>query len=152
MIQRKQTLFLIIAIVLNIVCLCLPIGRLVFQGMGADAIMTNLWIQMADGTRDFSVWHLFVVLLLSCPITIWAIFSYKNRRRQMVLCHLCMLLMVLWYGAYCVVKFMMAPEMAADVQPAVAFFLPFVSLVFYFLARRGVKADEALIRSMDRIR
>ena len=78
MIQRKQTLFLIIAIVLNIVCLCLPIGRLVFQGMGADAIMTNLWIQMADGTRDFSVWHLFVVLLLSCPITIWAISATRT--------------------------------------------------------------------------
>ncbi len=152
MIQRKQTLFLIIALVLDIVCLCLPIGRLHFQGMEADALMTNLWIQMADGSRQFTVWYLFVLLLLACPVTLWAIFSYKNRLFQMRLCLLCMLLTALWYAGFCAVKFILAPEMAADVQPAVAFVLPFVSLVFYYLARRGVKADEALVRSMDRIR
>ena len=152
MIQRKQTLFLIIALVLNIVCLCLPVGRFAFQGMGADAVMTNLWIQMADGTRQFSVWYLFALLLLACPIAIWTIVSYKNRRFQMGLCLVCMLLMFFWYVGFSVVKFVTAPSMGGDLAPSFAFALPFVSLVFYFLARRGVKADEDLIRSMDRIR
>ena len=57
MIQRKQTIFLLIALVLNIVCLCLPIGRFVFQTMGADATLTNLWIRMSDGSLHFSVWY-----------------------------------------------------------------------------------------------
>ena len=32
MIQRKQTVFLLVAVILTVVCLCLPIGG--FNGMG----------------------------------------------------------------------------------------------------------------------
>ncbi len=152
MIQRKQTLFLLIALVLNIVCLCLPIGRLVSDMMGADGLMTNLWLQMVDGTRRFTVWYLFVVLLLSCPLTLWAIFSYKNRPFQSLLCMLGMLCMMLWYVLYLGVKFLHMAGVEADLQPSFAACLPFVSLIFYYLARRGVQADEKLVRSMDRIR
>ena len=56
MIQRKQTIFLLIALVLNIVCLCLPVGRFVSQTMGADATLTNLWIRMSEGSLQFSAW------------------------------------------------------------------------------------------------
>lgn len=152
MIQRKQTIFLLIALVLNIVCLCLPIGRFVFQTMGADATLTNLWIRMSDGSLHFSVWYLFAILLLSCPVTIWAIISFKNRLFQARLCLCCMLLMVLWYIGYSVVKFWIAPDLNAELVMAWTYFLPFVSLVFYFLSRRGIMADEKLVHSMDRIR
>ena len=152
MIQRKQTIFLLIALVLNIVCLCLPVGRFVSQTMGADATLTNLWISMSDGSLQFSAWYLFAILLLSCPVTIWAIISYKNRLFQARLCLCCMLLMVFWYIGYSIVKFWTAPGLNAELVMAWTYFLPFVSLVFYFLARRGIMADEKLVRSMDRIR
>lgn len=152
MIQRKQTIFLLIALVLNIVCLCLPVGRFVSQTMGVDATLTNLWIRMSDGSLQFSAWYLFAILLLSCPVTIWAIISYKNRLFQARLCLCCMLLMVFWYIGYSIVKFWTAPDLNAELVMAWTYFLPFVSLVFYFLARRGIMADEKLVRSMDRIR
>lgn len=152
MIQRKQTVYLFLALVLNIVCLCLPVGRFVFQTMGADAVLTNLWIRMGDGTMQFSGWYLFAILLLACPVTIWAIASYKKRRFQANLCLLCMVLMVLWYAGYAVVKFHVAPQMNADLSMAWTYFLPFLSMICYVLARRGVLADEKLVRSMDRIR
>lgn len=152
MIQRKQTIFLLIALVFNIVCLCLPVGRFVSQTMGADATLTNLWIRMSDGSLQFSPWYLFAILLLSCPVTIWAIISYKNRLFQARLCLCCMLLMVFWYIGYSIVKFWTAPDLNAELVMAWTYFLPFVSLVFYFLARRGIMADEKLVRSMDRIR
>ena len=73
-------------------------------------------------------------------------------RHQARLCLCCMLLMVFWYIGYSIVKFWTAPGLNAELVMAWTYFLPFVSLVFYFLARRGIMADEKLVRSMAPIR
>ena len=38
MIQRKQTVFLIIALLFTVACLCMPIGELSYNKMGGDAV------------------------------------------------------------------------------------------------------------------
>ena len=64
MIQRKQTLFILIALILSLVCLCLPIASFSAEGMGVPSQMYNLWILSDGGVRDFAPWPLFVLLLL----------------------------------------------------------------------------------------
>ena len=44
MIQRKQTLYLLLALIITVICLCLPVATLVPQGMGVDMPMYNLWV------------------------------------------------------------------------------------------------------------
>ena len=68
MIQRKQTLYLLAALIVTIVCLCLPIASLKASGMEPDSIVTNLWIRSNAGI-SFFVSPLFVLLLLTCPLT-----------------------------------------------------------------------------------
>ena len=69
MIQRKQTIFLFLALLVTIACLCLPVGSFEPKGMGAENQLMNLWISDANGGKNFNVWALFAILLVTCPIS-----------------------------------------------------------------------------------
>lgn len=153
MIQRIQTIYLLVALLLTAFCLCIPVATFEPVGMGGNAEMYNLWTNLADGTREFSPSPLFAILLLTCPLCVFAIFSYKNRKLQAKLCLLCLLLDILWMSVYGVLFYLKAAD--PDVQMGNIVFgacLPLFAAVLFFLARRGVKKDDKLIRDMDRIR
>ena len=57
MIQRKQTVFLIIALLFTVACLCMPVGELSYNKMGGDAVIYNLWVAAETG-KMFTVWPL----------------------------------------------------------------------------------------------
>ena len=48
MIQRKQTIYLFLAVVACIVCLCLPLGTLQLQGMGVEPVLYNMALVQTD--------------------------------------------------------------------------------------------------------
>lgn len=152
MIQRKQTLFILLAIILSITCLSLPIGIFEPQTMGDNATLFNLAI--IDGNGSYKVGTsmlLFVLLLITCPIGLYTIFKYKNRKLQMSLCVLNIILILLWYGVFYLTGYVMGYE-KMDFHPKFASCLPLAIMVFYIMARQGIKADERLVRSADRIR
>ena len=64
MIQRKQSVFLLVAAILTIVCLCLPIGVFHPKNLGVDTAMYNLWIQYGNGSVSYTVCPLFCILLM----------------------------------------------------------------------------------------
>ena len=100
--------------------------------------MTNLWIVSANGMKDFKVWHLFTIM------------DYKNRKRQITFCILIILLIILWSLAYLLLcQFMLEGQ---EFHIKVTSFLPCISFILIILARRAIKADEALVRAADRIR
>ena len=151
--QRILTVYLLLALIATVVCLCLPLGQFVPEAMGGNTVMYNLWNVMPDGTRDFGgVWPLFVLLLLTCPFNLWAIFAYKNRKLQVRLCLVCVSLIFLWvcYGIGVVRGQNVGFESTFRYSLTAA--LPLVAFVFYMLARHGIIKDEKLVRSMDRIR
>ena len=152
--QRIQTIFLILAFIATVICLCSPLGYFEPAGMGGNTVMYNLWNVMPDGARNFGgVWPLFVLLLITCPLNLWAIISYKNRKRQVRLCTICVFLIFLWicygigliHGQNLGFESKFHPNWLIDLLPVLAF-------VFYMLARRGIIKDEKLVRSMDHIR
>lgn len=148
--QRKQTVFLLLAIVAVIACLCMRLLEFLPENLGIGTAMTNFCLIDGNGSKDFSALPLAILLLLALPDAVLAIFSYKNRRFQASLCVAGMLDMVLWY-AY--LAFMWSSN--ADAQTSVGYVavaLPLVALVLFWLARRGILADEALVRAADRIR
>ena len=152
--QRIQTVYLLLALIATVVCLCLPLGYFEPAGMGGNTVMFNLWNVLPDGTRAFGgVWPLFVLLLLTCPLNLWAIISFKNRKRQVSLCTVCVILIFLWvcYG----IGVVRGQSMGVEGQfhyKWVNVLLPILAFVFYMLARRGIIKDEKLVRSMDHIR
>ena len=56
MIQRKQTIYLFLAAVACIVCLCLPLGTVQLQGMGVEPVLYNMALVydiFSNGTQKF---------------------------------------------------------------------------------------------------
>ena len=153
MIQRKQTVFLLLALVAGILCLCMPIGALLPLGMGVPSTVFNLCIVSAEKALSFGlVTSLFFILLVVCAIALITIFLFKNRKRQATFCSVCMLLILVWYAVFAYLAYTCYGLEDQTFQPQWTAALPFVSDIFIWLARRGIIADEKLVRSMDRIR
>lgn len=151
MIQRVQTVYLLIATICSVVCLSLPVGRFVSDGLLTSS-MYNLWIVNADGSgRSFASAPLFVILLLSAALQIYTIFMYGNRKLQMRFCSFSTLLMVGWYIVYAVMAMLYGGD-AAQFSPAISGALPAVSVILTIMARMAIRADERLVRAADRIR
>jgi len=150
MIQRKQTLFLLAALIFTVCCLCMPIGGYK-HGLGIEGTLYNLWITNANGGHDLSVWALFAILLITCPICLFAVFSYHNRLAQSRFCMFNMLLIIGWHIVYAVIMLgMKKANGTVCFTPACVF--PLISLILYSMARRAILADEKLVRDADRIR
>lgn len=150
MIQRKQTVFLFLALLATIACLCLPVGSFEPQGMGTENQLMNLWINETNGGRNFSVWALFAILLVTCSINTFAIFDYHNRKRQARFCMFSMLMIIGWYTVYGVFSQVLMPGFTFHVEFAAS--LPLIAFILLWLARHSILADEALVRAADRIR
>lgn len=149
MIQRKQTIYLLLAFVVIVVCLCMPIGTIEPEGMGKSAVWYNLGISTEE---SFSVQPaLFVILVLAGALGFGNIFRYNNRPQQARLCVVSVVLCVVWYGwyAYC---FWAGNHDLGTPHIGFATCLPLVAIIFFMMARKGIKADEALVRASDRIR
>lgn len=149
MIQRKQTIFLLLAMACLIACQCLPIGAIEPKGMGAVPVLFNYGLY-AD--RAFNAQPIpFVDLVVAGALAFITIFLYKNRRLQMRLCWVNIILLLAWYGYYAFCMFAKFNALGTF-HPRFAACLPFIGIVLIVLAHRGIKADEELVRSMDRIR
>ena len=152
MIQRKQSVFLLLAAIVGIISLCMSIGIFKPVELGVDSVMYNLWIQDGNGSLDFSVAPLFCIALLSVIISGATIFLFNNRKLQIKLCSWNMLLLIVWYIAYGVIAYLHKSSVNAEFKLSFAAVLPLIAIILVFMARKGVKADEALIRAADRIR
>lgn len=151
MIQRKQTIFLLLAIVFAVVCLCMPIGSIEPKGMGLQSMIWNFGLVVPNQGMNFSHWLLFALLVITIPMEIFAIFQYRNRRVQANICLWSMLFCFVWYIYYGFVAFSYTqPGGTYHVQFAVC--LPLLSFVSLILARQGIIKDEKLVKSADRIR
>ena len=146
MIQRKQTLFLLAAFIMTVACLCLQVGTIV--GDMSSVKVFNLWIVSENGQHEFTPWYLFALLMLSSLVSLTTIFLYTKRKLQAQFCLIDMLLLILWYVMLAVLPQTTGGSIELE-WPAV---LPAASIIACFLARKGILADEKLVRSLDRIR
>ena len=151
--QRKQTLFLMAAVILTVICLCMQIGSFSAAGMKVARVF-NLWFTDPIGNHHFDVWPLFAILLPTAALGTYTIFIYHNRKTQMLFCMLNALLIVGWYICFFVVSQIVGDRSwgTVDFRPSWPAVLPAVALVFYIMARQAIHADEKLVRSLDRIR
>lgn len=152
MIQRKQTLFLLLTVVVSLVCIWLPVGVYVPQSLNVDSTMYNMWILKGDGNTDFSTFPLIILQLMGMLISIFTIFMYNKRKLQIKLCNVGMIVYIIWYAAYAL---LITQDLLGDnVKFHVSFaaVLPLVCIVLLFMARKGVKDDEALLRAAERLR
>ncbi len=152
MIQRKQSVFLFLAVVANVICLCMPVGKLKVAGIGVDTIIYNLCTIDGNGTFSFVSAPLFILLAIETVIAFATIFLYRNRKLQITLCKWSTVLSFLWYVAYIVMAFTLPTEDYSSFNTSFAAVLPLVNILLVMMAKKGIKADEALVRASERLR
>jgi len=87
-------------------------------------------------------------LLLSTLMTIVTIFLYTRRKVQAALCLVNIAVILAWYILLAVL-----PQGVNEVRILQWYdALPAVCVILIFMARKGILADEKLVRSLDRIR
>ena len=157
MIQRIQTLYLMVVTLLMVVMLIFP---LVFIGVdGHQVTLSAFTISDAEGVLSYASAWLGAALAVATLLPFVTIFLYKNRQLQIRLCGVeCVLLLgaVLLVGAftYSVCNNIFADFDITWANIAIRFpvILPLISLVLTPLAMRAILRDELLVRSLDRIR
>ena len=94
---------------------------------------------------------LLAIQVLTASIGVWAIVGFRNRPRQAKLCAINMLLLIVWYAlAAFYALYVGFRDYTFHANIAICF--PLVTIILYWMARRGVLADEKLVRAADRIR
>lgn len=150
MIQRKQTIFLLLAVVAMVCCLCLPIGR--FEP--AAMLPATQWLNAGFVSVGQPVaWHPVPLAILAATVvlTVTDIFRYHRRPSQARWCLWSVAMLVLWY-VYIGLGALLLFTGKGTFHISWGACLPLVAVILLLLARRGILADERLVRSMDRIR
>ena len=91
---------------------------------------------------------------LAGVMSILAIFAYKNRRRQIKICLLSGMFMILLYPIAFIYWWFAKDLLATVGYPSLGAVLifPIVAFILNLMAIRSIRADEKLVRSADRIR
>lgn len=154
MIQRKQTLFLLLAVIASVCCLFLPIASVEPEGMGGGCTVYNLGLVSGEGGISLqpACIPLFTLLSVTTILSLVTIFLYKNRKLQMQLCSIALLFGALWYVDYILLYVGVVPVADGEMRLQFAACLPLVSLVLIWMGKKGVCDDEKLVRAADRIR
>ena len=149
MIQRIQTIYLLVVSILAIICMCSPVGSIIASTKEISEF-SNLCITLSDGTKDYAPWALFVILLVIAGVSFGTIFLFKKRMLQIRLTIFSSVLLIGYYIT--LVAFILLLADGASFTPSWTICLPFVALVLNWLAIRAIGADEALVKAYDRLR
>tara|TARA_B100001057_G_scaffold423226_1_gene445233 strand:- start:216 stop:704 length:489 start_codon:yes stop_codon:yes gene_type:complete len=162
MIQRIQSILLLISAMAMGLMLFFPLWQKVSIIPPEDATLDAFHlaydvINPTTGSKQSILKNTFYIALLgslSAAISLYSIFQYKNRLRQIQLGSLNSLLIGMTLGLIMYFVFKAETLLAPTRQGnyLLGFYLPLASLLCNFTANRFIRKDEKLIKSMDRIR
>lgn len=151
MIQRIQTVYLLLVTALLVMALCLPAGHFFATDGVTDYVFKPLGVTLADGDTQ-STWGLFGILLLSAVISSCTIFLFHNRMLQVRMTVFSSLLLIGYYVAFLVFVFVLKDDLNANFRLGWALCLPAVCVILNYLAFRAIYRDEVMVKAADRLR
>lgn len=138
-IQRKQSLFLLITAIL----------------MGIYAFMPTLWDSNANVIMGgYGQGVELIPFMLNCLVAVLAfvtIFKFKSLRLQKSLCVVGVLLTIASVATICLIALFIKK---CDILDSITYYnvLPVLAIIFLLLAHKGISHDQKLLRGSSRIR
>ena len=147
MIQRIQTVYVFISLVLMALLLALPLAEII----DGNAVyqLSKLGVSGESGLVK-SGWYIAVVTGIVVLVHGIVIFSYKKRVQQIRMLRVAMLLMFVLLGMFYFFSYFSFSN--AQISLKIGTVFPLVGMILDYLAIRAIGKDETLIRSIDRIR
>ena len=161
MIQRIQTLFLILYIGALVSTFFFPVWQKISlndETNSIEIIVTGYISSVDFNNGDTSVlYDNFIIsglVIISCIVAAFSIFSYKNRLNQIKLGALnsfisSVLIIYFLYDIFYNEKYININD---KISFLISFYLIFLAIFFNFLANRFIRKDELLVRESERIR
>jgi glucan phosphoethanolaminetransferase (alkaline phosphatase superfamily) len=156
MIQRIQTVFLLVSFVASLLMFFFPIAWYYGEMNTIAFYLHQLKDSVPDNQplyNDYFLLPLILVNLLIAAASVYALLSFRALSRQ---------LKVIKFGIFAAIIMIAAlfffytdhisKTVHTPAQYEFGVFLPLISLVFFLLASRSVQRDIKLIRSVDRLR
>lgn len=143
MIQRKQSIFLALVVILFVVLLFLPFYNL---------LPLNTNGAQLDG-KLLSIPLLLIPMALIALLAVLAIFMYKNRPQQIRICRGGLILSLLMtVNAIIFPQFFIHGVPRETISVAAGAYLLPLNIIFFALAAFFIKKDEDLVKAADRLR
>lgn len=135
MIQRKQSVFLILAALIS----------------GISCWIAHLWKVSEQWVKPEDNLVALLLFLISALLSLFAFFTFKNRKLQMQITILNIILNFLLIG-YLIYGLTNLPGGFNHSEKGIGLFSPFAVIVLLLMANRHIKKDEELVKSVDRFR
>jgi hypothetical protein len=160
MIQRVQTVYLLLALVCIVLQFVFP-TFIISKNFGGEVHEYSLHLSPGVFTK------IFMVVMALLPAI--AIILFKNRGKQIMVTRfgliasalfaIAIILLAIIGKDYVIgltnIEGVTSPEeiaASAKVGMGIGYYLAFITIAFFFLAIRGIRADEKLVKSLDRLR
>jgi hypothetical protein len=135
MLQRIQTLYIIL------VSIC----------SGVLSFFLPLWTIADKPYNAVDSTEYLILFIASALLAVVAIFQYKSRQTQFVVCRLNIILNLILLGLF-VYRLLNLSGAYKNAEKGIGLILPVISIVLLVLANKAIKKDEALVKSVDRLR
>lgn len=135
MIQRKQSIYLFLAGLVS----------------GISTWVADLWKLAKEWIQPEDNWETLLFFGISALLSFSAVFLFKNRKLQMRLNGVNIILNILLIG-YLAYSLSTLPGGFSDSEKGIGLLVPFASIILLFIANRFIQKDEKLVKSVDRFR
>ena len=160
MIQRLQTVYLALVAIIGMCMYFFPLVSLVPSAAGSLPTIYHISAlqvtMLENGTESMLVryWPTLILTAVIIAFSVVTILQYKKRLQQIKFTHLLMILLIaqVLLLAFDVEQLRGVAGEGYMISYNVFTILPVLQIVFCRLATAGIKKDEALVRSADRLR
>jgi len=152
MIQRIQSLYLLGSFVLIGMMFFFPLANLSTAEQSYEFLYRGIPAITEGAPAIFMAYPVVILLSIILLLSLITIFLFKKRMLQI---RLCIFNMICMLGAMGLIYYSISSQaktLSAITDYSLINAFPLVALVLTYLALRNIGKDEAMIRSMDRIR
>lgn len=164
MLQRIQTLYLLLAFVSTSAIMFFPIFVVSsnYQGIESDVVFDAYGLNTPG--IDEGHFPLYIGFVLLALLTFLGVLLYKNRKKQILVVRISLILHLLTALSFLLFALFGKPvlmeklsntgfdDVEVSFKYGVGYYLMFVAIPLLILAVRGIRSDEKLVKSLDRIR
>lgn len=150
MIQRKQSIFLLLAATIQVI---FATGKyFTFKVNAQDWFVSGSGIFSSINGKESGDMKTLILGLGVAALGLFSLFLFKNRKRQMKLTRIAGLLTIAEI-VFLIVSYLDISDLAENgVNLEYPVFILPISTILFFLAVAAIKKDDELVRSVDRIR
>jgi len=157
MIQRIQTVWLLLSSLVLFTLFLFPyVSYIDLVGLGKNIYVSGVYSSVNNvATKESTFLLMTIATVVLALIPLFIIFKYKNRKTQLSL----ILVQVILICLFAIWMFISANNILSLINQSIGannigigFFLLPVSILFLGLAIRGIRNDNKLIKSADRLR